>query len=40
MPIKDSLIASTAIVHRLTTVTRNTDDFEKTGLEVVNPFGS
>jgi hypothetical protein len=40
MPIKDSLIAATALVHHLTVVTRNTDDFEKAGLEVVNPFGS
>ena len=38
MPIKDSLIAATALVHGLTVVTRNRDDFEKAGLDVVNPF--
>ena len=39
MPIKDSLIAATALVHRLTVVTRNTCDFKNAGLRVVNPFG-
>jgi len=39
MPIKDSLIASTALVHGLTVVTRNRADFEKAGVKVVNPFG-
>jgi predicted nucleic acid-binding protein len=38
MPIKDSLIAATAIVHGLTVATRNRLDFEKTGLKVVDPF--
>jgi predicted nucleic acid-binding protein len=40
MPIKNSLIAATALVHRLTVVTRNTDDFEKADLEVLNPLAS
>ncbi|HXV61345.1 MAG TPA: type II toxin-antitoxin system VapC family toxin [Vicinamibacteria bacterium] len=40
MPIKDSLIASTALVHGLTVVTRNRNDFEKAGVEVVDPFAS
>lgn len=39
MPIKDSLIASTALVHGLTVATRNRDDFEKAGVPVFDPFG-
>jgi predicted nucleic acid-binding protein len=38
MPIKDSFIASTALVHGLIVVTRNGADFEKTGVRVVDPF--
>lgn len=38
MPIKDSLIAATALVHGLTVVTRNEADFKKAGVKVVNPF--
>ncbi len=34
----DSLIAATALVHRLTVVTRNTQDFEKAGVKVANPI--
>jgi toxin FitB len=40
MPIKDSLIASTALVHGLTVVTRNRSDFEKAGVDVLEPFAS
>lgn len=40
MPIKDSLIAATALVHDLTVVTRNRADFEKAGVAVLDPFGS
>ncbi len=40
MPVKDSLIAATALVHGCTLVTRNVRDFEKTGVDVVNPFDS
>ena len=39
MPVKDSLIAATALVHGLTVATRNTRDFKNAGLKVVNPFG-
>jgi toxin FitB len=38
MPIKDSLIAATALVHSLTVVTRNTHDFKNAGVKVANPF--
>jgi hypothetical protein len=34
----DKLIAATALIHSLTVVTRNHDDFAKTGARVLNPF--
>lgn len=38
MPIKDSLIAATALVHGLPIATLNRRDFEKAGVEIVDPF--
>jgi predicted nucleic acid-binding protein len=38
MPVKDSLIAATALVHGLTVVTRNRRDFEPAGVDIVDPF--
>ncbi|HUP62192.1 MAG TPA: type II toxin-antitoxin system VapC family toxin [Thermoanaerobaculia bacterium] len=38
MPIKDSLIAATALVHDLVLVTHNRIDFENAGLELIDPF--
>lgn len=38
MPLKDSLIAATALTHQLTVATRNTADFRSAGVAVENPF--
>jgi predicted nucleic acid-binding protein len=35
---RDSIIAATALVHGMTMVTRNVDDFEPTGVEILNPW--
>ena len=40
MPIKDSLIAATALVHGLVVATRNRIDFEKAGVKIVDPFAA
>ncbi len=40
MPVKDSLIAATALVHDLAVVTRNRADFEKAGVHVVDPWAA
>jgi predicted nucleic acid-binding protein len=39
MPVKDSLIAATALTHHLTVVTRNVTDFRKANVKVLDPFG-
>ena len=38
MPIKDSLIAATALVHGLVVATRNRTDFEPAGVKIIDPF--
>jgi predicted nucleic acid-binding protein len=38
MPIKDSLIAATALANRITVATRDVADFKKAGCAIVNPF--
>ncbi len=38
IPIKDSLIAATALRHSLTVATRNIADFKAAGVPVINPF--
>jgi predicted nucleic acid-binding protein len=38
MPVKDSLIAATALVHGLAVATRNRADFMKAGVRIVDPF--
>ena len=38
-PVRDGLIAATALVHGMTVVTRNAADFEPTGVAVLNPWG-
>lgn len=38
IPIADGLIAATALVHGLQVMTRNTADFEYTGVLLINPW--
>jgi hypothetical protein len=38
LPVSDGLIAATGIEHRLTLVTRNVSDFERSGVSILNPF--
>lgn len=40
MPIKDSLIAASALTHGLAIATRDKRDFAATGLEIVDPFAT
>jgi toxin FitB len=37
-PERDAFIAATALVHGMTVVTRNVDDFKLTSVEVLNPW--
>lgn len=37
-PVRDGLIAATALVHRMTVVTRNVGDFAPTGVATLNPW--
>lgn len=37
-PVRDGLIAATALVHGMTIVTRNVDDFEPSGVTLLNPW--
>ena len=38
LPVIDSLIAATALMHGLTVVTRNVQDFERCGATCINPW--
>jgi hypothetical protein len=37
-PVRDSLIAATALVHGMTVVTRNVSDFASSGVPLLNPW--
>jgi predicted nucleic acid-binding protein len=37
-PVRDGLIAATALVHCMAVVTRNVDDFKRTGVPILNPW--
>ena len=37
-PVRDGLIAATALVHAMTVVTRNVADFQPCGVSLINPW--
>jgi len=37
-PFSDCLIAATALAHNMTVVTRNVEDFNNTGVRLINPW--
>jgi predicted nucleic acid-binding protein len=39
-PIRDGLMAATALTHGMTVVTRNVADFEPTGVPLINPWNA
>jgi hypothetical protein len=40
MPIKDSLIAATALVYGLVVAASSRTEFERAGVKIINPFRS
>lgn len=36
---RDAIIAATGLVHGMTVVTRNINDFDQTGIDILNPWG-
>lgn len=38
LPVSDGLIAATALEHKLTIVTRNVANFQRSGVNLINPF--
>ena len=37
---EDAMVAATAIINKLTVVTRDVNDFERFGVKIINPFSS
>jgi predicted nucleic acid-binding protein len=40
LPVSDGLLAATGIEHKLAIVTRNRDDFVRSGVSTLNPFSA